>query len=440
MNVEPELLVGLDLGTSKIAVVVAERGTQEGEAQIIGVGQAPSLGIRKGLIVNLEQAVSAVRNAVEDAQHMVGLDLRHVTVAFSGTSVQSVISRGMISLGRTPRQVTREDISRVIEVARAEVDFSAHNCVLHAIPVAFTLDGHDNIDDPLGMTGGRLEIELQSVIIPTSTFQNVVHCVERAGLTVDALVIKPLASALGALSSEEGHSGAAVIDFGGGTTGVAIFNEGRARRLMVIPVGGDHLTNDLACVLKIPTSKAEALKKEVALIEPEDSLEDKLEFELRGQHYAFTVRQIVEIMSCRVDELFQSLVGREFAKSGVSMFPAGIILAGGAANTGEMENYVSSILDLPVRLGGPVDASRMPPGRSGLEYTASSGIIRYILEKERNPYWFIEPSSEMLNRRPRTTVKSGGSRLSALGETSKPHSSRFPDFIETIKRSLKELF
>ncbi len=440
MNIEPELLVGLDLGTSKVAVVVAERGAQDGEAQIIGVGQAPSRGIRKGLIVNLEQAVTAVRNAVEDAQHMVGLDLQHVTVAFSGTGVQSVLSRGMISLGRTPRQVTREDIERVIEVACSEVDFSAHNCVLHAIPVAFKLDGHDNIDDPLGMTGGRLEIELQSVIVPTSTFQNVVHCVEKAGLIVDALVIKPLASALGALSSEESHSGAAVIDFGGGTTGIAIFNEGRARRLMVIPVGGDHLTNDLACVLKIPTSKAEALKKEVALIEPDDSLEDKLEFELRGQHYAFSVKQIVEIMSCRVDELFQSLVGREFAKSGVSMFPAGIILAGGAAKTGEMETYVAKILDLPVRLGGPVDSSKMPPGRSGLEYTTSSGIIRYILEKERNPYWFLEPSSEMLNVGQRQSARSISSRPSSHGESKRSPGSRIPDLIETVKRSFRELF
>lgn len=440
MNIEPELLVGLDLGTSKIAVVVAERGSQDSEAQIIGVGQAPSLGIRKGLIVNLEQAVIAVRNAVEDAQHMVGLNLDHVTVAFSGTGVQSTLSRGMISLGRTPRQVTQEDISRVIEVAQSEVDFSGHHCVLHAIPVAFTLDGHDGIDDPLGMTGGRLEIELQSVIIPTSTFQNVVHCVEKAGLTVDALVIKPLASALGALSSEESNSGAAVIDFGGGTTGVAIFNEGRARRLMVVPVGGDHLTNDLACVLRIPTSKAEALKKEVALLESPDSLEDKLEFELRGQNFSFTVKQVVEIMTCRVEELFQSLVGREFAKSGVSMFPAGIILSGGASKTGEMESFVSGILDLPVRLGIPVDSNKMPPGRNGIEYTASSGVIRYILEKEKNPYWFIEPSTDMLRNREKPSHPTSGRIPITGGGTKTPSRSKIPGILETIKRSFRELF
>ena len=185
---EPDLLVGLDLGTSKVTVVVAEREAEGDEAQVIGVGQAPSNGIRKGLIVNLDQAVRSVRQAVSDAQNMVGQDLSEVTVAFGGGEVTSIRSKGMVSLGRTPRPVMRLDIERVIDAAQADVVVPTNQSILHTIPVEYSLDGNIGIDDPLGMNAMRLDIEVQSIIVPTATIQNVYNCVNKAGLKVNSLV------------------------------------------------------------------------------------------------------------------------------------------------------------------------------------------------------------------------------------------------------------
>ena len=183
---------------------------------------------------------------------MVGQDITEVTVAFGGGEVTSIRTKGMVSLGRTPRPVMQLDIERVIEAAQADVAVPANQSILHTIPVEYSLDGNVGIDDPLGMTAIRLDIQLQTVIVPTSTIQNVMNCVDKAGLDVAGLVLKPLASALGVISPEEALAGAVVIDIGGGTTGVAVFSDGRPKHLGLIPVGGDHITNDIGSVLKLP--------------------------------------------------------------------------------------------------------------------------------------------------------------------------------------------
>ncbi len=290
MYKEPEILVGLDLGTSKIAVVVAERDSRFQEAQIIGVGFAPSQGIRKGLIINLEQAVRSVRQAVKDAENMVGFEITEATVSFSGIDVASVTSRGMISLGRTPRQVSISDVERVIEAAQSELSIPSNRVTLHTIPVKYSIDGNSGIDDPLGMTGIRLEMELQSVIIPTTVVQNIINCVETAGVEVNGLVIKSLASALGALTDEETRAGVISLCIGGGTTGVALYTDGRPVKLSIIPIGGDHITNDLAYVMKIPISKAEEIKKMVSLA-PDDDEEQELDVDVRGRTKTFNVHE-----------------------------------------------------------------------------------------------------------------------------------------------------
>ena len=206
---------------------------------------------------------------------MVGFEIDEATVAGSGIDATSITSRGMVSLGRVPRQVGIQDIERVIEAAQSELSVPSNRVTLHTIPVKYSLDGNSGIDDPLGMTGIRLEIELQSVIVPTSVIQNIINCVESAGLNVNGLVIKSLASALGSLTDEETRTGAVSLCVGGGTTGVALFSDGRPVRLTVIPIGGDHITNDLAYVLKIPISKAENIKHQISLIldENDDTVE-----------------------------------------------------------------------------------------------------------------------------------------------------------------------
>lgn len=389
-NNDPELIAGLDLGTSKITVVIAER--YEDEAQIIGIGQAPSNGIRKGLIVNLDQAVRSVKQAVADAQNMVGQDISEVTVAFGGGDVKSVRSKGVISLGRNPRQVLQLDIERVIEAAQVDVSVPANHSILHTIPVEYLLDGNMGIDDPLGMTGMRLDLHLQSVIVPTATIQNVMNCADKSGLSVSGLVIKPLASALGALVAEESLAGAAVIDIGGGTTGIAVFSDGRPRHLALISIGGDHITNDVGSVLKLPLSKAEEIKKIVSVFFSFGDDEEKLEFGFNNHSYSVSRRDLQEIVKCRIEELFDVLVRPEIKASGIPMLPGGIILTGGVSRTEGIDSFLLDLMDLPVRISGPVDSERMPPGRNTQEYAAASGIIRYAIEKERDPFRYIENS------------------------------------------------
>ena len=439
---DPEVLVGLDLGTSKITVVVAERDGPSGEAQIIGMGQAPSHGIRKGLIVHLEQAQRAVKQAIGDAENMVGLELTEATVSFSGGDVQSIRSKGMISLGRSPRTVMQLDIGRVIEAAQADVSVPNNQMILHTIPVEYSLDGNNGIDDPLGMTGMRLDIDLESVIVPSATVQNVLNCVERAGLSVTGFVIKPLASALGALTPEESVAGAVSVDIGGGTCGVAVFADGRPKHLAVIPVGGDHITNDVASVLKIPINKAEEVKKEVDLFSGDaQDLGERLEFDHMGRNYSYSLSELTEIVQCRVEELFSVLVKGEMTNSGVSMLPAGLVITGGAARSIGMDQYLSRVMDMPVRVALPLDSNRMPPGRNGQEYTCASGIIRYALEQERDPFRYMEQPLEQLrnqNRQPQTSAKPAGRDYP--GEPGRESAPREGSIIQSIKDVFKELF
>ena len=437
MYKEPEILVGLELGTSKIAVVVAERDSRFQEAQIIGVGYAPSQGIRKGLIINLEQAVRSVRHAVKDAENMVGFEISEATVSFSGIDVASVTSRGMISLGRTPRQVSISDVERVIEAAQSELSIPSNRVTLHTIPVKYSIDGNSGIDDPLGMTGIRLEMELQSVIIPTTVVQNIINCVETAGVEVNGLVIKSLASALGALTDEETRAGVISLCIGGGTTGVALYTDGRPVKLSIIPIGGDHITNDLAYVMKIPISKAEEIKKMVSLAPEGD--EEELDVDVRGKTKTFNSREASEVVNCRLEELFGEHVIHQLSDYTLHMFPAGVVLSGGVAKTPGVEFFASELLNLPVRIAEPLDMYQMPPGRNDCEYTTVAGIVRYMTSKERNPYRFIETPISQLR-----SGSSFGPLQPPPGKTARKPANfsreGFRGVVEYIKKSVKELF
>lgn len=441
---EPELIVGLDLGTSKITVVVAERDLNDDGAQIIGVGQAPSSGIRKGMIVNLDQAVRSVRQAVSDAQNMVGQDIREVTVSFGGGEVTNIRSRGMVSLGRVARPVMSLDIERVIEAAQADVAVPANQSILHTIPVEYSLDGNVGIDDPLGMTAMRLDIQLQSVIVPSATIQNVLNCVDKAGLDVAGLVLKPLSSALGALSPEESLAGAVVIDIGGGTTSIAVFSDGRPKHLGIIPIGGDHISNDVGSVLKLPLNKAEEIKKEVSVFAPPEDEDETIDFVCNDRDYSVCKLDLHEIVKCRLEELFDVLVRPEIKTAGIALLPAGIILTGGVSKTEGIDGLLLDLMDLPARVSFPVDANRMPPGRNTQEYSSAAGIIRYIIEKERDPFRYLENpmitknGSENIKGRtliPEPLIKIGSKKSS--GEKKEGNSF---DIFQGIKNLFKELF
>ena len=436
---EPELLVGLDLGTSKVTVVVAEREHDGDEAQIIGVGQAPSNGIRKGLIVNLDQAVRSVKQAVSDAQNMVGQDIKEVTVSFGGGEVTNIRSKGMVSLGRTPRPVMQLDVERVIEAAQADVSIPANQSILHTIPVEYSLDGQVGIDDPLGMTAMRLDIQLQSVIVPTATIQNVLNCVDKAGLDVNGLVIKPLAAALGVLSPEEALAGAVVMDIGGGTTSVSVFSDGRPKHLGLITVGGDHITNDVGSVLKLPLNKAEELKKEVSVFVEPENVDDSIDFNYNGRDYSVSKTDLHEIIRCRIEELCEVLVRPEIKTAGVSMLPAGIILTGGVSKTDGIDALMLDLMDLSARVSAPLDANRMPPGRNTPEYSSAAGIIKYMLEKERDPFRYLDNPLIMKSMSDGYVRQTAPEKVISIPGSDKKSGGGFDPF-GGLKKLINELF
>ena len=432
---EPDTLVGLGVGTTKIAVIVAERDPRSREAaQIIGIGSAPSLGIRKGLIVNLEQAVRAVRSAVKDAENMVGFKLTQAMVSFNALDVTSVMSSGMVSLGRSARPVLVEDVERVIEAAQSELAIPANKVALHTIPVRYSIDGNFGIDDPLGMTGMRLEMELQTVTVPMPYVHNVVNCVEAAGIEVEGLVIKPLATALGALTDEEMRVGVISLGIGGGTTGLTFYREGRPIKVGIVPIGGDHITNDLANVLRLPLNKAEELKKRIFLAEKDDLVS----LDAKGQpERAIDPNVALEVIGCRLEELFSDHILAQIPERDPHGFPAGIVLSGGVAKTPGIEALLSDIFKMPVRVADPLDYYQMPPGRNDTSYINATGTIRYILSKERNPYRFIDPPVSQLRSgvhvRHQVNLRTESYESSKSGQGMR-------NMIERIKESLKELF
>lgn len=433
MGKDSDILVGLYLGTSKISVVVAERAAiSPDEAQIIGIGEAPSRGLRKGMIVNLEQAVSSVSDAVADAESLLsGIKISRALVAFSGVDVRSGILHGMVSLGRSPRQIMPEDLERVVETALSELTLPPGSCVIHSVPIKYAIDGNKGIDDPLGMTGIRLEVELMAAVVPLSVAQNVVNCVEKAGVSVTGLVLKPITAALGALSPDERDMGASVVSIGGGSTSVAIFSEGRLIKIAEIPVGGDHVTNDLSCVLKIPFSAAENIKKQID-ITPEAEHEGTVTVENRGRTQELENAEVAEIIENRLDELFGDHVAPNLASVLNSGVPADVVLSGGVVLTKSMEAFAASHLNTSVRIGAPILKKQMQPGRDDCRYIGVAGIIVYLMEKRRRPFAYMDA--------PLATFKSPLSASGASGpKKERAGRASFAAVIRKWARSVKEL-
>ena len=441
MSREPDTLVGLCVGTTKIAVIVAARDYRSREAvQIVGIGSAPSEGIRKGLIVNLEQAVRSVRNAIKDAENIVGFRLTHAVVAFNAVNVVSVTSSGMVSLGRNarPMPVQVDDVERVIDDAQSKLSIQANKLSLHTIPVRYSIDGNPGIEDPLSMTGMRLEMDLQTVTVPMPYVHNVVRCVKRAGIEVEGLVIKPIAAALGALTEEEMRVGAISICIGGGTTGLAFYSGGRPIKAGIIPIGGDHITNDLTTVLRLPLKKAEEVKKRIFIMENEDPIE----MVPRQSERIIDPNTVLEIIGCRLEELFAEHVAALIPEHDPKLFPAGIVLSGGVAKTPGIENLISDIFKMPARVVDPQEYYQMPPGRVDPSYVNAIGTIRYILSKERNPYSFIDAPKTLWNisdHIPRP-LREEGQREPHHIPTGRGMADTIKDVMEKIKESFKDLF
>ena len=349
-----EHVVGLDVGTTKICAVIA-RPAAAGGLDVVGVGTAPSRGLRRGVVVNIDSTVEAIKAAVAEAEQMAGVEVAGVYAGVAGGHIKGVNSRGVVAVSGKDREVSEADVERVVEAARA-INLPQDREIIHVLPQNFTVDDGDGVREPVGMSGVRLEVEVHIVTAAVTSVQNVVRSVNRAGLAVHDVVLEPLASAEAVLHEDEKELGVLVIDIGGGTTDLALFRGGAVWPPAILPLGGDHITNDIAIGLRTPMADAEDLKKRygcalTALVPAEETVDVP---SVGGRKPRQLSRQVLsEIIQPRVEEIF-TLVARELGRAGFQdAATAGVVVTGGTALMEGVVELAEAVFDQPVRRGVP---------------------------------------------------------------------------------------
>jgi cell division protein FtsA len=385
MRENKDLIVGLDIGTSKIVALVADV-PPEGGINILGMGSAPSNGLKKGVVVNIEGAVGAIQRALEDAELMANCKITHVFTGIAGSHIRSLNSHGMVPI--RDREVSQQDMDRVIETARA-VNISTDQQVLHVLPQEFIIDGQEGVREPLGMSGVRLEVKVHIVTGAVSAAQNIVKCVRRCGLEVSDLILQPLASSLSVLNDDEKDLGVCLIDIGGGTTDIAVFTRGAIQHTAVLPIAGDQITNDIAMTLRTPTREAEDLKIQhgVALRQLADARE-MIEVPGIGERgpRMLSKQLLSEVVEPRVEELY-SLVQAELRRSGFEeQISSGIVLTGGASQMKGMVELAEEVFHAPVRLGIPGYVGGLSERVRNPRFATSVGLLMAGLERHEHEH------------------------------------------------------
>ena len=347
-----DLIVGLDIGTSKIVAMVAEI-KPEGGFDIIGYGSHRSRGLKKGVVVNIESTVNAIQRALEEAELMADCKIREVFTGIAGSHIKSFNSHGMVAIKE--REVGQLDVDRVIETAKA-VNIPTDQQILHTLNQEFIIDGQEDVREPLGMNGVRLEVKVHIVTGAVSAAQNIMKCVRRCGLEVRDLILQPLASAMAVLSEDEKDLGVCLVDIGGGTTDVAVFTQGAIRHTAVIPIAGDQITNDIAMALRTPTKDAEEVKSRFGcalreLADPNQMIEVPGVGERASRQ--LSRQTLAEVIEPRVEELY-SLIQAELRRSGFEeLLSSGIVITGGSSVMQGMVELGEEIFHMPVRVGTP---------------------------------------------------------------------------------------
>jgi len=357
-TIEKKLIVGLDIGTSKVVAIVGEI-SHEGTTDIIGIGSHPSNGLKKGVVVNIESTVQSIQRAVEEAELMAGCQIHSVFAGIAGSHIRSLNSHGIVAIRDS--EVNSADVERVIDAAKA-VAIPADQRILHILPQEFIIDHQEGIREPVGMSGVRLEAKVHMVTGAVSAAQNIVKCIRRCGLEVDDIILEQLASSYSVLTDDEKELGVCIVDIGGGTTDIAIFTEGAIRHTAVIPIAGDQVTNDIAVALRTPTQHAEDIKiKYACALRQLTSLEDTIEVPGVGDREPkrMSRQTLAEVVEPRYEELF-TLIQAELRRSGFEeVIPAGIVLTGGSSKMEGLIELAEEVFHMPVRLG-------LPQGISGL--------------------------------------------------------------------------
>ncbi len=373
---ERNLIVGLDIGTSKVAAIVGEY-TQGGQLEIIGIGTAPSRGLKKGVVVNLESTVHSIQRAVEEAELMAGCQIQSVYAGIAGSHIRSLNSHGIVAI--KDKEVRQYDIDRVIDSARA-VAIPADQKILHILPQEFVIDQQDGIKEPIGMSGIRLEAKVHMVTGSVSAAQNIVKCIRRCGLDVEDIVLEQLASCTSVLTEDEKDLGVCLIDIGGGTTDIAVFSKGAIKHTAVIPIAGDQVTNDIAVALRTPTKSAEDIKCKYAcaLIQLAND-EDMIEVPSIGERSPrkISLQNLSEIVEPRYEELML-LVQAELRRSGFEdLIAAGLVLTGGSSKVMGLTELAEEIFHMPVRIGFPQHVAGLTDVVQNPIYSTGVGLLLY---------------------------------------------------------------
>ncbi|KAF3981606.1 MAG: cell division protein FtsA [Methylococcales symbiont of Hymedesmia sp. n. MRB-2018] len=380
-RIDRNIIVGLDIGTAKVATIVAEH-TSDGEIEIIGIGMAPSKGLKKGVVVNLETTVLSIRRAVEEAELMAGCQIKSVFAGIAGSHIKSLNSHGIVAI--KDKEVTQYDIDRVIDSARA-VAIPADQKILHILPQEFVIDQQEGIKEPVGMSGIRLEAKVHMVTCSVSAAQNIIKCIRRCGLEVEDIVLEQLASCTSVLTEDEKELGVCLIDIGGGTTDIAIFAEGAIKHTAVIPIAGDQVTNDIAVALRTPTKSAEQNKREhaCALAQLADA-EEMIDVPSIGDRKPrkISVQNLAEIIEPRYEELML-LVQAELRRSGYEdLVAAGMVLTGGSSKVKGLVELAEEIFHMPVRMGMPQHVTGLTDVVQNPVYSTGVGLLLYGSEHQ----------------------------------------------------------
>lgn len=371
---DKNLIVGLDIGTSKIVAIVAEL-QPEGTLKVIGLGQHNSRGLKKGVVINIDSTMQAIQRALEEAELMADCKISAVFTGIAGSHIKSLNSHGMVKI--KDAEVTQADVDRVVDTARA-IALPSDQQILHILTQEFIIDGQEDVREPLGMSGMKLEVKVHIVTGAVAAAQNIVKCIRRCGLEVSDLILQPLASSMAVLTEDEKELGVCLVDIGGGTTDIAVFKQGAIRHTAVVPIAGDQVTNDIAVAFRTPTQSAEEIKikhgcalrqladpREVVEVPGVDGREPR----------QLSVQTLAEVIEPRIVELYE-LVLSELRRSGMEeMIASGIVITGGSSMMRGMVELGEEIFHMPVRLGMPRYVGGLSEVVGNPRYATGVGLV-----------------------------------------------------------------
>ncbi|GAB4321121.1 MAG: cell division protein FtsA [Dehalococcoidia bacterium] len=402
-------VAAIDVGSTKVSVIVGDIGDR-GEIRILGVGVAPASGLSRGIIDNIQSARDAIAIAVDKAEQSCGMRILSAVVGISGTHISSQNNRGIIAVPDRDRPISEDDRARVLEAA-GQISIPTNRQVIHVLPRGYWVEGTDPVTDPVGMYGNRLDAETHIVTGAVSAIQNLAKCVEGAGVQVDDIVLEPIASATAVLEPEERMQGVAVVDIGGSTTSIAVFDEGAVAHTACLPIAGTHLTHDLARVLRCPWDSAEKLKAQhgAALADPSMASES-VEIHAFGtqSQKRVSVLHVCEILQARCEEILE-MAALELKRAGyLDRIAAGLVLTGGTSQLRGLAELAEQRLDIPARVGRPHGCSGLTELISTPAYATATGLVKYSLGR-------TEPATQLARPSFETPVSGLFRRLAALG-------------------------